>query len=531
MASRSPWPALLGWYGCGLLAAAQLGKMSALAPWIGPALGLGLTLMAVVISALEAGGALLGSAGGRLAGRWGLERTLAIGLAALAAAGGLQALASGGATLLAARALEALGYLGVIVTAPVLMARHAAHGGGPHTVAQAMSLWSTFVPMGIACGAAIAAALAAHGGWRIALAVLAVPAAFAALRVWRGGQADRPDRAVPATAGSATGTGTGQDGAPARAAQTAPSAPTAPTARTAQTAQTGSRGDAPALGADTDSSTDPGASAKASAAPARQRARRALRCLAWAFGGFALFQVGMIALLPSWLVQVGGLGAGQAGAWTALVATTAVAGSLPASLLLRRAGPPRAPLLVAQLLSALLLWGVFADLPGTAPQATGLAAPAPVLRAVVLAGLVNALGGVVAALCFALLPRWASLPVEPAASAAPVSPVPPVPPVAADTAAGTAPGHAARRAVPDPALLVQANGWLAQCGASGSLAGPPLMAAAVERGGWGAAAWVGAAVSLAMLPLLWRATAAVVAGDRTPAAPAQASAAASGPKA
>jgi MFS transporter, CP family, cyanate transporter len=54
--------------------------------------------------------------------------------------------------------------------------------------------------------------------------------------------------------------------------------------------------------------------------------------------------------------------------------------------------------------------------------------------------------------------------------------------------------------------LVRANGWLAQCGASGSLLGPPLMAACVQAGGWRAAAVAGLLMSIGALACAWRAT-------------------------
>ena len=56
-----------------------------------------------------------------------------------------------------------------------------------------------------------------------------------------------------------------------------------------------------------------------------------------------------------------------------------------------------------------------------------------------------------------------------------------------------------------PGQMVRANGLLAQCGASGSLLGPPTMAACVQAGGWSAAALAGLGVSLVALPLAWRA--------------------------
>jgi hypothetical protein len=106
-------------------------------------------------------------------------------------------------------------------------------------------------------------------------------------------------------------------------------------------------------------------------------------------------------------------------------------------------------------LPPLMLFGVFT----TAPSA-GLA--------IALAIGLNMAGGVFARLGFALLPRLAT----------------------------------------EPGQMVRANGVLAQCGASGSLLGPPAMAACVQAGGWSAAALLGLAVSLVALPLAWRAASA-----------------------
>jgi MFS family permease len=48
--------------------------------------------------------------------------------------------------------------------------------------------------------------------------------------------------------------------------------------------------------------------------------------------------------------------------------------------------------------------------------------------------------------------------------------------------------------------LARANGLFSQFGASGSLLGPPVLAACVERFGWPAAAWCGALVTV---PCVW----------------------------
>jgi len=191
----------------------------------------------------------------------------------------------------------------------------------------------------------------------------------------------------------------------------------------------------------------------AAAAAPTQRLGTAAWCLALAFHGFALFQVGVLALLPTLLVQQAGFSAAAAGQWTGLAALSAVAGSAVAALLLRHGAALRVPTMLSLGLPALLLFGVFTP------------APQPGWAVALVVGL-NMLGGVFASLAFALLPRVA--------------------------------GGAGQ--------MVKVNGLLAQCGASGSLLGPPLMAACVQAGGWRAAAWLGLGCALLAMPLAWRAT-------------------------
>lgn len=386
-APRSPWPLVGLLYLTGLLAAAQLGKMSALAPLVASALGLSLTTVAIAISLIELGGATLGAVAGLFAHRLGLRRTLrwGVGLLALAGLGG--ATAHGAIGLLGWRLLEAAGYLGVIVSAPVLIAHHAG-AAGARVQGLALTLWSTFVPVGLALGAWASAAAASAWDWRAAMAAGgAVGMALWAV-LWR---ADLPEHAEALTA--------------------------APAARLTP----------------------------------------ALWCLALGFGAFALFQIGVLGLLPTLLVREVGLSAQAAGQWTALASVAAIAGSAATAWLLRHGIGLRGPAMASIGLPPLLLFGVFT----TAP---------PAAVAIGLTVLLSMLGGVFASLAFALLPRLA-----------------------------TAPGQ-----------MVRANGLLAQCGASGSLLGPPAMAACVQAGGWTAAASLGLIVSLVALPLAWRATRASV---------------------
>lgn len=383
----SPWPAVLLLYAAGLMAAAQLGKLSALAPLFTPALGLGLAAAAWAISLLEVGGATLGAVAGLLAQRWGLRRTLQGGLVALALAGLGSASAQGLASLLGWRLLEAVGYLSVTVTAPVLIVR-LCQPAGPQTQMLAMSLWSTFVPVGLALGAAGAAAAAVPLGWRGALLAGGVLAAALAL-------ATRCRWPVAAEAAA------DQDDA-----------------------------DSEAL----------------------QRPGVAAWCLALGFGLFALFEVGLLGLLPTLLVQQAGLSPAAAGQWTGVVSLAAVGGSALAAWLQRHGVAARGPALLALALPALMLWGIFRPAPDAA-WAVGLAIACSLL------------GGVFASCAFAMLPRVALR----------------------------------------PAQLARVNGLITQCGASGSLLGPPLMAAGVAWGGWQGAAALGVLITVPALPLAWRA--------------------------
>ena len=396
-ASRSPWPTVLLLYAAGLMAAAQLGKLSALVPAITPTLGLSLALAAWAVSLIEIGGATLGAVAGVMAQRLGLWRTLQLGLAALAVAGLGSATAQGAASLLGWRVLEAAGYLAITVSAPVLIARLSVVAGS-HTQMLAMTLWSTFVPVGLAFGASAAAAAAVPLGWRGALLAGAVLAAALALAVWwlRPRAESSGEARPPAADAAPTPTTTSWDG---------PSAPPA-----------------------------------------------AAWCLALAFGLFALFAVGVIALLPTLLVDGAGLSLAEAGQWTGLASLAAVGGSVLMLALTRQGVGARGLALGALALPAMLVWGVF--LPS--PQAGA---------AIALAVAINVLGGVFAGLAFAALPRVCR----------------------------------------HPAQLVRANGLITQCGASGSLLGPPLMAAGVTAWGWPGAALVGTAVSVLALPLAWRA--------------------------
>jgi len=156
------WPRIFVYYLCGVFAAAQLGKLAALAPLMSHDLHLGLAAMAALTSLLEVSGALLGGAAGRHLPRLGLHKGLAFAMFALALGAAAAALAQGVPLVTLARLCESLGYLVTVVAAPVLIATTAP----PTRQAAAMTLWSTFVPVGMAVGAAAYAQAAGLSNWR-----------------------------------------------------------------------------------------------------------------------------------------------------------------------------------------------------------------------------------------------------------------------------------------------------------------------------------------------------------------------------
>lgn len=370
------------YYLCGVFAAAQLGKLAALAPLISRDLHLGLAAMAALTSLLEVCGALLGGAAGRGLPRLGLRRALTLAVLSLATGACVTAFAPTVALLAVARLLESLGYLAIVVAAPVLVARTAP----AERQASAMALWSTFVPVGMAVGAWAYAHAAELSGWRWAqgLSVLAGVVLAAALHATRHTATDVMDRTADLHA---------------------------------------QRG---------------------------QRTGALIWALVAAFGAYAVAEVGLLALLPTLLIQ-SGMTLAAAGTWTAVAALANVPASFIGAWLMRRGGSLVWPIAVSLGVSG-LMYGVtyHADV-AAAPKAAA-------------AVVVNLFSGVFATLVFALLPRVAG----------------------------------------DASRLSLASGRLTQFGASGALIGPPLVGAVVEHLGWPAAGIVSLGLSaLAIAPAVW----------------------------
>ena len=161
------WPHLLLIYGIGVLSAGQLGIVPPLVPALQHDLGLSLATAGTIVSIVTLVGGLFGLPAGAIAERAGHGRAFGLGLLAMAAGAGLCAVAHDATMLLAARTLAGVGYLLVVVAGPSLMAIRSE----PRHQPLALSLWGTFVPVGIALAGIAAAAAAQSIGWRTIFAV------------------------------------------------------------------------------------------------------------------------------------------------------------------------------------------------------------------------------------------------------------------------------------------------------------------------------------------------------------------------
>lgn len=192
------------------------------------------------------------------------------------------------------------------------------------------------------------------------------------------------------------------------------------------------------------------------AAPRRAGGARPTRAplgawlMAIGFACYTTFEVGLLAVMPAYFTGQRGVSPSTAGLITGAAAFASVLGGLAAAWWMRRDRPLGGFTAFGVAVPALLLFAVFTPSEGSW------------LWPAVAATLLNAISGAVPAVVFARLPD----------------------------------------AVGPGGDMATANGLLAQGGASGSLLGPPLLAAAASHWGWPAAAGAGLAASALCLLLL-----------------------------
>ncbi|HTW83262.1 MAG TPA: MFS transporter [Candidatus Sulfotelmatobacter sp.] len=187
------WPRVTLLILTGVVAAFGVGKVPVALPLLRDELRLSGLAAGALVAAISGLGALAGTLFGVLADRIGHRRALAAGLVTIALAGAAGGFARGAAGLLAARVVEGIGFLAVIVAVPPLIVASSA----PRDRRLALGLWSCYVPVGSAVVLFAAPALVALGGWRAVWFACAAVAALlaAACAALAAPRAPAPDRA------------------------------------------------------------------------------------------------------------------------------------------------------------------------------------------------------------------------------------------------------------------------------------------------------------------------------------------------
>ena len=161
-------------YGLGLTASMQVGLIGPIAPDLRAGFGLSQAEFGLVASLITAAGALTAIPTGVWAARAGLRKSLVLGGGLMIVGATIFATADIAVMLYVGRLVTSIGYLLIVVGAPSWMAGFE----NPKLVAMAMSIWGTFVPVGIALGNWISAAMAVWLDWRMAVVACTVPVAI-----------------------------------------------------------------------------------------------------------------------------------------------------------------------------------------------------------------------------------------------------------------------------------------------------------------------------------------------------------------
>ncbi|MFC4235498.1 CynX/NimT family MFS transporter [Thalassospira xianhensis] len=160
-------------YGLGLTASMQVGLVGPIAPDLRAGFDLSQAQFGLVASLITAAGAIFAIPAGVWAAQAGLRRSLFLGGIMMIIGAALFATASSTGMLYVGRLVTSVGYLLIVVGAPSWMTNL----GNARTVAMAMSIWGTFIPVGIAMGNWTSAAIVAWLDWRMAVVACTIPVA------------------------------------------------------------------------------------------------------------------------------------------------------------------------------------------------------------------------------------------------------------------------------------------------------------------------------------------------------------------
>lgn len=141
---KTSWGLVLLFVGAGVVGAFQVGKAPPMLLAIRSELGMSLFLAGWILSIFSVIGFLVGSVAGALADSFGHRRLLLMGLCFLALGSLAGSFAPGASLLLATRALEGLGFLIIVVTAPSLVVKVT----NAKDLRLSLAVWSCFLPAG-----------------------------------------------------------------------------------------------------------------------------------------------------------------------------------------------------------------------------------------------------------------------------------------------------------------------------------------------------------------------------------------------
>ncbi|TFL17428.1 MFS transporter [Jannaschia formosa] len=178
---RTSWSLVLLVFLCGLLAAAQFGKIALTLPETAAAFGRPLPQVAPLVSLVGLMGLVLGAMAGGVAAGFGPGRTLLAGLLLGGAMSLIQAALPGYWWFVASRAVEGLAHLALVVAGPPLMAAAASERDRPLV----MGLWAVFFGASLAVSAAIFPPILAAGGLPLLFALHGAALLALAVPLWR----------------------------------------------------------------------------------------------------------------------------------------------------------------------------------------------------------------------------------------------------------------------------------------------------------------------------------------------------------
>ncbi|MCF8149255.1 MAG: MFS transporter [Burkholderiaceae bacterium] len=175
--TETDWRAVLAALLCGIAVAMNVGKVPIALPLLRAEFGLSLVAAGWVSSMINTLAIVSGVFVGLLGDRFGALRTCLAGLAISILGGVLGMLAGNELVLLVSRFAEGAGVVAVAVSAPALLSSASA----PVDRRFALSIWSSYMPTGVALAMLLAPAVIPFFGWRgiwlLTLAVLCLAAA------------------------------------------------------------------------------------------------------------------------------------------------------------------------------------------------------------------------------------------------------------------------------------------------------------------------------------------------------------------